>query len=59
MVIEIDGSQHYTADGLEYDKIRTDLMESLELHVMRFTNNEIDNEFPKVCETIQNYIDKH
>jgi len=57
LVIEIDGSQHYTDDGLEYDRIRTDLLESLGLYVMRFTNIEIDNSFANVCERIQSYID--
>ena len=59
LVIEIDGSQHYTNDGLEYDQIRTELLESLGLHVMRFTNDEIDNSFGKVCATIQNYLDSY
>ena len=59
LVIEIDGSQHYTEDGLEYDGIRTDLLESLGLYVMRFTNREIDANFDKICMKIQNYIDLH
>ena len=59
LVIEIDGSQHYTNDGMEYDHIRTDELESLGLYVMRFTNAEIDNSFDKVCSLIQNHIDLH
>ena len=59
LVIEIDGSQHYTDDGIEYDQIRTELLESLELHVMRFTNAEVDTSFIEVCKTIQEYIDSH
>ena len=59
LVIEIDGSQHYTDDGLEYDQIRTELLESMGLHVMRFTNTEVDNYFGKVCKTIQDYIDSY
>jgi len=57
LVIEIDGSQHYTDDGLEYDCSRTDLLESLGLHVMRFTNAEINTSFDNVCAMIQDYID--
>lgn len=57
LIIEIDGNQHYTQDGLEYDYVRTKVMESLGLHVMRFTNKEIDTEFHKVCKTIQEHID--
>ena len=59
LVIEIDGSQHFTDDGLEYDRIRTDLFESLGLHVMRFTNTQIDTSFDEVCVIIQNYTDSH
>ncbi len=59
LVIEIDGMQHYTAEGLEYDAIRTDLLKSMNLHVMRFTNREIDASFDKVCATIQAYIDTY
>ena len=57
LVIEIDGSQHYTDDGLEYDEIRSDLFVCLGLHVIRFTNEEIDFSFDKVCEVIQSYLD--
>ena len=59
LVIEIDGSQHYTDDGMEYDQIRTDLLGSAGLRIMRFTNAEIDNFFDRVCKTIQDYIDSH
>ena len=59
LVIEIDGSQHYTDDGLEYDQIRTNLLDSLGLHVMRFTNPEINDSFDKVCTAIQDYIDSY
>ncbi|MCL2097059.1 MAG: endonuclease domain-containing protein [Oscillospiraceae bacterium] len=57
LVIEIDGSQHYTEDGLEYDQVRTDLLESMGLYVMRFTNTDIDNSFSSICAKIQKYID--
>ena len=59
LVIEIDGSQHFTDDGLNYDRIRTELLESLGLHVMRFTNLEIDTSFREVCTEIQAYIDSY
>ena len=59
LVIEIDGSQHYTEDGMEYDQVRTDLLEGAGLHVMRFTNAEIDNSFNQVCNVIQDYINSY
>ena len=54
LVIEIDGCQHYTKYGMEYDEIRTDILERYELEIMRFRNFEIDNNFCDVC----NEIDK-
>ncbi len=54
LVVELDGSQHYDEHGLiEYDQIRTDYLEALELKVLRFTNFEIENNFAEVCRKIQ------
>lgn len=41
LVIELDGSQHGTDDGLEYDAERTKFLESLGLRVVRYWNNEV------------------
>ena len=41
LVIEVDGSQHYTKEGLKYDKIREEYMESLGIKTIRFRNKEI------------------
>ena len=56
LVIEIDGSQHYTPEGLEYDEIRTEVINSLGFDVIRFTNYEIDHNFDEVCEKINAVI---
>lgn len=52
LVIEIDGSQHYTEQGLAYDKERTDILAQYGLAVLRFTNAEIDRSFQGVCTAI-------
>ncbi|MDO5377014.1 MAG: endonuclease domain-containing protein [Clostridia bacterium] len=52
LVIEIDGSQHYTEDGLLSDESRTAYLESIGLSVLRFTNHEIDHCFESVCQQI-------
>lgn len=57
LVIELDGSQHYTEDGELYDTIRTEILEQYDLHVLRFSNLEIDRNFRGVCDTID-YIVK-
>lgn len=54
LVIEIDGSQHYTEQGKQRDEFRTEILEGLDLKIVRFTNFQVDSNFRGVCE----YIDK-
>ncbi|MEA4924226.1 MAG: endonuclease domain-containing protein [Syntrophomonadaceae bacterium] len=56
LVIELDGSQHYEEDAVEYDKRRTDYLKSLGLTVIRFTNADVDRNFDGVCQTIERAI---
>ena len=56
LVIELDGSQHYTVEGEEYDSIRTETLERYHLCVLRFSNLEIDHNFSGVCEKIEEII---
>ena len=41
LVIELDGSQHGTKDGKEYDTERTKFLEALDLKVVRYWNNDL------------------
>lgn len=52
LVIELDGSQHYTDEGLEYDRERTAVLEQYGVKVIRFSNREINRQFQEVCEAI-------
>lgn len=52
LVIELDGSQHYEQAGLLKDQIRTEVMESRGLRVLRIPNNAIWDNFCGVCEYI-------
>ena len=54
LVIELDGSQHYTETGIEYDDFRTEILKGYDLKVIRFTNRQINTNFINVCR----YIDK-
>ena len=54
LVIELDGSQHYTKPGKINDEYRTEKLEDLDLKVIRFSNHQINTNFESVC----NYIDK-
>ena len=56
LVIELDGSQHYTVDGMAYDKLRTELLEKYRLEVIRFSNLEIENHFAQACAFIDKKI---
>lgn len=52
LVIELDGSQHYDPQKMEYDRKRTEYLESQGLKVLRFTNTDIQQRFRGVCEAI-------
>lgn len=41
VVIELDGSQHGTADAIEYDAERTKFLEALGLKVLRYWNHDV------------------
>ena len=56
LVIEIDGSQHYTDNGLEYDEERTAALNDFGLRVIRFNNNDIDKNFDEVCKSIDEIV---
>ena len=56
LVIELDGSQHYTEDGIARDQAREELLKTLDLEVLRFSNLEIDQNFSGVCESIDRTV---
>ena len=56
LVIELDGSQHYTVDGQEYDQLRTEVLEQYQLEVIRFSNHQIDQQFQSVCREIERVV---
>lgn len=52
LVIECDGGQHYTAEGLEADRARDQALAQLGLNVLRFDNRQILTEIDGVVEKI-------
>lgn len=52
LVIELDGSQHYTLRGKEKDEMRTEVMQIFGLDVIRFSNTDVDKNFEGVCAVI-------
>ena len=56
LVIEIDGSQHYTKSGKQHDEARTEIIERYGIQVIRFTNQNIEKDFYIVCGEIDKRI---
>ncbi len=54
LVIEIDGGIHN--DAVQYDQRRTKALESKGLSVIRFTNDEVNDDIEGVVRRIQNAI---
>jgi len=53
LVIEIDGGQHFTKDGKEYDKLRTQEMSGMGIKVIRYGNEMILDNIDWVRKDIQ------
>jgi very-short-patch-repair endonuclease len=49
IIIEIDWDSHNTENALVYDLERTKILEWFWLNILRFTNNDINNNFLKIC----------
>ena len=58
LVIELDGSGHYTEQQKEKDSIRTKELEAMNLRVLRICNLDIDRNFNEVCEYIDLQVKK-
>ncbi len=58
IVIEVDGSQHFKKEAVEYHEIRSNYLEGLNIKVLRFTNTEINNNIKGVLLKIKNELKK-
>ena len=52
LAIELDGSQHFTPEGITHDAARTAAIETFGVEVLRFTNHDVDAHFSAVCQQI-------
>jgi very-short-patch-repair endonuclease len=57
LAIEIDGKIHL--ETIEYDKERTEFLESTGITVLRFKNEDVENKIELVISTIKSYLDNH
>ena len=56
LVIEVDGSQHFSDETVKNDRIRDEYLSSLGLRVQRFTNAEVLRNIEGVVESIEKEI---
>ena len=52
LVIELDGSQHYSDDGISSDNKKDSYFQNQEIKVLRFPNLDVDKNFHGVAATI-------
>ena len=52
LVVELDGSQHYSPEERVYDEKRTAYLQTMGLQVLRFSNLDVVRQFWQVCEAI-------
>lgn len=58
LVIELDGSQHFSDNGLSYDAKRDAFLKENGLQVLRIPNNEIHRNLAGVADEILRYLPK-
>lgn len=57
LVIECDGSQHYTYEGLEADRVRDEALAQLGLRVLRFDNGQVMRHLNNVIDEIVSHCE--
>ncbi len=53
---ELNGQQHYTEEGMTYDSERTMILSGYGIKVIRFSNQDVMNNFENVCNQIANLL---
>jgi very-short-patch-repair endonuclease len=56
LVIEVDGGQHYSDDGIEYDKTRDEYLSGLGLRILRFANADVLGNIEGVLKSVENTV---
>ena len=56
LVIELDGSQHYKEEGISTDQERDRFLAAQGIHVLRFSNYDVNQHFDGVCGEILKYV---
>jgi very-short-patch-repair endonuclease len=56
LVVELDGADHFSPEGDDYDLERDSFLKNLGLKVVRFENQEIWDDLERVLEEIRSYF---
>ena len=56
LVIELDGSQHFEAEGMDADRERDAYFAGKGMRVLRYANSDVNCHFQAVCEDILNHL---
>ena len=56
LVIEVDGAQHRSLEGMKYDEKRSNRIEKYDILVIRFSNADIEHNLKNVGQYIENII---
>ena len=58
LIIEVDGAYHAERQQKENDAVRTDFLQRMGYHVMRFTNEQVLYDIDNVIQQIKDYFEK-
>ena len=56
LILELDGSQHFDPEAMEYDKKRTAFLQKQGFLVMRFSNSDVMTQYRAVCEAVDTAV---
>ncbi|MFQ6031420.1 MAG: endonuclease domain-containing protein [Candidatus Zixiibacteriota bacterium] len=56
LIIELDGGQHYSAEGMRKDQKRDDYLKNMGFTVLRFSDREVFENLTGVLEKIYEYL---
>ena len=59
LAIEVDGEVHNDASQAERDDERTKLLNSFGITVLRFTNEQVENNINPVLKEIHDFLEEH
>jgi very-short-patch-repair endonuclease len=56
LIVELDGSQHYTEEGVRKDRVRDLYMNGIGFSVMRFPSSEVYRSIDEIVSEIYEYL---